>query len=165
MKHLFIIQLCLLSLYCNGQNKVFNTKIEKANKVVISGGKAEIKNVENLTIGTIILLETKAKYYFSELIRERDSSGIFKTKIILKHDGHPDYIYVDFKIQFSKPVLSVTTEGYATGMNIAESFENNNSLYFYRGMTMSIDNTMIINITSNNDLVSFAISGVEPKQD
>lgn len=162
MKYLFIIQLCLLSLYCNSQNKVFNTKIEKANKVVISGGKAEIKNVENLTIGTIILLETKAKYYFSELIRERDSSGIYKTKIILKHDGHPDYIYVDFKIQFNKPVLSVSTGG-GPGMNITESFYNNNSLYFYSGMTMSRDNTMVIDITSN-DPVSFAISGVEPKQ-
>ena len=76
--------------------------------------------------------------------------------------GNPDNIYVDLKIQFNKSVLSVTAL-YDTGINIAESLNNNNTLYFHSGMLMSRNNTMVIHITSNEP-VSFNISGVEPKQ-
>jgi hypothetical protein len=163
MKNIIIILLLItFSLSCYSQSKIFNTKIEKAAKVEIKGGKAEIKNVENLTIGIINIQDVKPKYYFSELFRQKDSKGIYTTQIILKHSGNPDNIYVNFGLEFDKPVNSVETH-FNVGSNISETFGDNNTWYTFKGFVQSTENVINIIIKSNSPVFT-KISGVSANQ-
>ena len=107
MKLLTTLLAIIFSFNAYSQNNIYNTKIEKAIKVEIKEGVAEIKNVENLTISTVIISDTKPRYYFAGLFRQKDSLGIYTTQINLKHSGNPENIYVNIALEFDEPVNSV----------------------------------------------------------
>lgn len=163
MKIFTITLLFCIPINCYSQNKIFNTKVEKATKVEINGGKAEIKNVQNLTVGTIIVEKSKLKYYFAELIRQKDSSGIYTTQINLKHHGDPENIYVDIGMEFDKAVNSVEIKmGMAT--NSTELFANNRTWYTFKGFVQSSEKLINL-IIKSNDPIFIKLSGVDASQD
>lgn len=160
MKNIIIMLVVISSLNCYSQRKVYNTIIEKATKVEIIGGKAEIKNVENLTIASITIQNIRPKYGFAELDRQKDSSGFYTTKITLRHSGDPENIFVNYMLEFDKPVNSVVTAFTGVATSVNESFANDKTWYIYKGFVQTTEKVITVIIKSNS-LVFIKISGID----
>lgn len=162
MKLFNITLLFCISINCYSQHKIFNTKVQNATRIQINGGNAEIKNVQNLTVGTIILQKSKTKYYFADLIRQKDSSGIYTTQLNLKHLGDPENIYVDIGMEFDKAVNSVEIKmGIAT--NATELFANSRTWYTFKGFVQSPEKLINL-IIKSNDPIFIKLIGVNASQ-
>jgi hypothetical protein len=163
MKTLAVILLVFFSLNSYSQSKVYNTKIEKAIKVELKGGEAEIKSVENLTIAKIVIQDVKPKYSFAKLIRQKDSSGVYTTIITLSHSGDPESIYVNFGLEFDKPVNSVATSFSGSASNVSELSAYDKTWYTFKGFIQTTEKVIDIIIKSNTP-VFIKISGVDANQ-
>lgn len=145
------------------QTKKYNTKIETANKVEIKAGNAEIKNAQNITIGTIIIAaNVKPRYYFNSFSRHQDSTGSYITVLEFIHDGQPENIYIDFRVDVNTPFTSVRTIYNGVGMSEFETVSNDNKWYSYKSFVQTIEKKIWVQIISKQP-VFVKLTGVDAK--